>query len=92
MIPNGVDIDAAPAGPKPPAAELRLIFVGRPEERKGLPVLLTAFEALVEHEDARLIVVGAEDAEVARYVADPETLDADRGARPRRRRQSSGAA
>ena len=74
MIPNGVDIDAAPAGPKPPADELRLIFVGRPEERKGLPVLLTAFEALVEHEDARLIVIGAERAEVGRYLSEPETL------------------
>ena len=74
VIPNGVDIDAAPAGPKPTASELRLIFVGRPEERKGLPVLLTAFEALVEHEDARLVVIGAEAPEVGRYVSEPETL------------------
>ena len=41
VIPNGVDVDAAPRGPKPPPHEMRLIFVGRPEERKGLPVLLT---------------------------------------------------
>ena len=27
--------------PKPPGDELRLLFVGRAEERKGLPVLLT---------------------------------------------------
>src|SRR3954463_1141337 len=69
VIPNGVDVDAAPRGPKPIEPELRLIFLGRPEERKGLPVLLSAFEALVEHEDARLVVVGAEPGEVRRYVA-----------------------
>ena len=40
------------------ADELRLLFVGRPEERKGLPVLLNAFEALVEHEPTTLTVVG----------------------------------
>jgi phosphatidylinositol alpha-mannosyltransferase len=75
VIPNGVDLAAAPQGPKPSAKELRLIFVGRPEERKGLPVLLSAFEALVEHEDARLVVVGAEDADVGRFIADPASLE-----------------
>ena len=49
IVPNGVDLDAPPAAPKPPSDELRVLFVGRPEERKGLPVLLQAFEALVEH-------------------------------------------
>jgi phosphatidylinositol alpha-mannosyltransferase len=71
VIPNGVDIDAPPATPKPESGELRLVFVGRPEERKGLPVLLTAFEALIEHEDARLTVIGADGDEVARHLADP---------------------
>jgi phosphatidylinositol alpha-mannosyltransferase len=71
VIPNGVDVEAPPASPKPSAGELRLVFVGRPEERKGLPVLLSAFEALVEHEDARLTVIGSDAAEVARYVSDP---------------------
>ncbi len=73
VIPNGVDVEASPAGPKPEADELRLIFVGRPEERKGLPVLLTAFEALIEHEDARLTVIGADRADVARHLGDPDT-------------------
>jgi phosphatidylinositol alpha-mannosyltransferase len=73
VIPNGVAVDGPPATPKPPADELRLVFVGRPEERKGLPVLLTAFEALVEHEEARLVVIGADRADVARHLADPDT-------------------
>ena len=39
-------------------SELRLLFVGRDEARKGLPVLLRAFEALAQHVPARLVVVG----------------------------------
>ncbi len=74
VIPNGVDVDAAPDGQKPPNDELRVLFVGRPEERKGLPVLLTAFEALVEHVPSRLTVIGAEREDVLRYLADPETM------------------
>jgi phosphatidyl-myo-inositol alpha-mannosyltransferase len=74
VVPNGVDVDAAPRGPKPPSDELRVVFVGRPEERKGLPVLLTAFEALVEHVPSRLTVIGAERDDVLRYLADPEAM------------------
>jgi phosphatidylinositol alpha-mannosyltransferase len=74
IVPNGVDVEAAPSGPKPPSEELRLVFIGRPEERKGLPVLLSAFEALVEHVPSRLTVIGAEREDVLRYLADPETL------------------
>jgi phosphatidylinositol alpha-mannosyltransferase len=74
IIPNGVDVDAAPDVPGPPTEELRLLFVGRPEERKGLPILLTAFGALVEHVPCRLSVIGAEREDVLRYVADPELI------------------
>lgn len=74
VIPNGVDLAAAPAAPKPPAEELRILFVGRPEERKGLPILLSAFAALVEHVPSRLTVIGAEREDVLRYLADPEAL------------------
>src|SRR3954465_8168106 len=35
VIPNGVDLDAPSVDPKPRSDELRLLFVGRPEERKG---------------------------------------------------------
>ena len=72
VIPNGVDIDAAPVAPKPRSEELRILFVGRPEERKGLPVLLRAFEGLTEHVPTRLTVIGVEDSDVQRYLGDPE--------------------
>jgi phosphatidylinositol alpha-mannosyltransferase len=74
VIPNGVDLAAAPSAPKPNSDELRVLFVGRPEERKGLPILLTAFGALVEHVPTRLTVIGAEREDVLRYLADPETM------------------
>ena len=74
IVPNGVDVDAAPTAPVPTSGELRLLFVGRPEERKGLPILLTAFGALVEHVPCRLSIVGAEREDVLRYLADPELM------------------
>jgi phosphatidylinositol alpha-mannosyltransferase len=74
IIPNGVDVDAAPSAPGSSGEELRLLFVGRPEERKGLPILLTAFGALVEHVPCRLSVIGADREDVLRYLADPELM------------------
>jgi phosphatidylinositol alpha-mannosyltransferase len=74
IIPNGVDVDAPPKGLKSPGEELRILFVGRPEERKGLPVLLAAFNALVEHVPSRLTVIGADEEDVKRWLTDPELL------------------
>jgi phosphatidyl-myo-inositol alpha-mannosyltransferase len=74
IIPNGVDIDAPPAGLKTPGEELKILFVGRPEERKGLPILLTAFNALVEHVPSRLTVIGAGEEDIKRWLTDPELL------------------
>jgi phosphatidyl-myo-inositol alpha-mannosyltransferase len=69
VIPNGVAVPAA--RPAPAAAEhLRIAFVGQAVERKGLPVLLRAFEALREHVPATLSIVGATDDEVATLVMD----------------------
>jgi phosphatidyl-myo-inositol alpha-mannosyltransferase len=71
VIPNGVDVATPPSVPKSVSDELRVLFVGRTEERKGLPVLLRAFEALVEHVPARLTVIGADADELSRYLPDP---------------------
>ena len=70
VIPNGVHVgpvDAAAAGT---GAQLRIVFVGQAVERKGLDVLLRAFEALREHVPARLEVVGATHPEVAPLLLD----------------------
>src|SRR4051794_9347113 len=66
ILPNGVHVPeqiAAHAGVTP-GSPLRIVFVGRSEERKGLPVLLRAFEALRDHVPAELTLVGVEMEEV----------------------------
>ena len=74
IVPNGVDLERAPDYPRPESDELRIVFVGRAEERKGLPILLTALGGLVEHVPAHLTIIGAESDEVTRYLADPELM------------------
>jgi phosphatidyl-myo-inositol alpha-mannosyltransferase len=63
----------APAGGLAP---LRVLFVGQAVERKGLPVLLQAFEALREHVPATLTLVGAAPAEVAPLLLDDRGVSA----------------
>ncbi len=61
VIPNGVHFDpqrAALAALRPQADRLRITFVGQAVERKGLPLLLRAFEALREHIPTELTVIG----------------------------------
>jgi phosphatidylinositol alpha-mannosyltransferase len=72
VIPNGVDLNAAPTGPKAPGSALRILFVGREEERKGLPVLLSAFGGLRRHIPVELHVVGAGPEGVEPLLADVE--------------------
>ncbi len=70
VIPNGVDLESAPAGPKPASDRFRILFVGRDDERKGLPVLLAAFAGLRDHVPVRLEIVGASTEAVEPYVAE----------------------
>ena len=76
VIPNGVDLSAARPDPGRPHRELRLLFVGRAEERKGLPVLLRAFEALRgAGVEARLTIAGATAEEVEPLLLEPDGVD-----------------
>jgi phosphatidylinositol alpha-mannosyltransferase len=74
IVPNGVTL---PAGGAPPARQrasgepLRIAFVGQAVERKGLPVLLRAFEALRAQVPAELAIVGASQEEVAPLLVEP---------------------
>ncbi|MDQ3719729.1 MAG: glycosyltransferase family 4 protein, partial [Actinomycetota bacterium] len=73
LIPNGVDLEAARPAERDGSGRLELLFVGRAEERKGLPVLLRAFEALRgAGVDARLTVAGATREEVQPLLLDAE--------------------
>jgi phosphatidylinositol alpha-mannosyltransferase len=74
LIPNGVDVNAVPADPHLPSDELRVLFVGRPEERKGIPVLISAFEALVENVPARLVMIGPTLLDIVPWIRNPLTL------------------
>jgi phosphatidylinositol alpha-mannosyltransferase len=78
VIPNGVHLpaDALPARVRAPDEPLRILFVGQAVERKGLPVLLRAFEALREQLPASLTLVGATESEVAHMMLDDRGVTA----------------
>jgi phosphatidyl-myo-inositol alpha-mannosyltransferase len=79
VIPNGVVLppDGAPAPRvRAPGEPLRIAFVGQAVERKGLPVLLRAFEALRRQVPAELRVVGVEEGEIAPLLLDGEGVHA----------------
>jgi phosphatidylinositol alpha-mannosyltransferase len=73
IVPNGVTL---PPGGVPatrrrdPGDPLQIAFVGQVVQRKGLQVLLRAFEALREHVDAELTVIGVEPGELEPLLAD----------------------
>ena len=92
VIPNGVHLQDGPRRPWAPArgrasGPLRIVFVGQAVERKGLPVLLRAFEALREQVPATLTLVGAGAEEVAHMMLD----DARRAARSARSPSSASS-
>ncbi|HEY7890624.1 MAG TPA: lysylphosphatidylglycerol synthase domain-containing protein [Solirubrobacteraceae bacterium] len=74
IIPNGVHVEAQPTGQAQSGAEpdapLRILFIGQAVARKGLPVLLSAFEALRDHVPATLTLVGANTQEIAPMLLD----------------------
>ncbi len=84
IIPNGVHLsDASERGEDREAGEapdrcrpLRILFVGQAVERKGLPVLLQAFEALRDQIPATLTLVGASAQEVAHMMLDDRGVHA----------------
>jgi phosphatidyl-myo-inositol alpha-mannosyltransferase len=73
IIPNGVAVGELPAQGRERDADapLRLAFVGQAVERKGLPILLRAFEALREHVPAEIVIVGAGAEDIEPLVFDP---------------------
>ncbi len=69
IVPNGVHLGAEVVSESEEEG-LRILFVGLPVERKGLPVLLRAFEALREHIPATLTLVGPGPEDVAPLLLD----------------------
>jgi phosphatidyl-myo-inositol alpha-mannosyltransferase len=74
IVPNGVTVPET-VSPRPDDGVLEIAFVGQVVERKGLPVLLRAFEALREHVPARLRLVGPTPEEVAPLLLDPRGVE-----------------
>ncbi|MHB8690429.1 MAG: glycosyltransferase [Solirubrobacteraceae bacterium] len=81
VIPNGVhvDHDLAVRGAQLEAQRacgdpLRIVFVGQAVERKGLPLLLRAFEALREQVPCELTVIGPSEAELSPLMVDPRSV------------------
>lgn len=70
LIPNGIDFGRFAGGARTPYPEPTVLFVGRLERRKGLPVLLEAFRTVKrKFPTARLEIVGP-DGGLRRQVED----------------------
>jgi phosphatidylinositol alpha-mannosyltransferase len=76
IIPNGVHLQEEVSRTREQGEPLRILFIGQAVERKGLPVLLRAFEALREHLPATLTLVGASPEEVAHMTLDDRGIQA----------------
>jgi phosphatidylinositol alpha-mannosyltransferase len=78
IIPNGVEVPADPLALHVAGADdtLRIVFIGQAVERKGLPVLLRAFEALRDHVPATLTLVGVTKDDVAPVLEDQRGVHA----------------
>ena len=74
VIPNGVHVESRSAGrgPRRHAGDrLRIVFVGQPVQRKGLPVLFRAFDLLQEQMPLDLVMVGPSTGDL------PQTMRSD---------------
>lgn len=75
IIPNGVEVERFHPGAVQPIPELQdgrpnILFVGRPEKRKGVGYLIRAYPQIKNaFPDARFIIVGAGDWEESPYRA-----------------------
>src|SRR5690349_9241940 len=79
VIPNGVALpEEGVLAPRvrAPGDPLRIVFVCQAVERKGLPLLLRAFEALRRQVPAELTIIGVETGELAPLLLDPEGVTA----------------
>src|SRR3954453_12722408 len=79
VIPNGVTLpEGGVPAPRPRVAgePLRIAFVGQAVERKGLPVLLRAFEALRAQVPAELTVIGLTPDELEPLLVESEGVTA----------------
>jgi phosphatidylinositol alpha-mannosyltransferase len=94
IIPNGVHLQPWPAerALPPEPRELRILFIGQAVQRKGLPVLLSAFEALREHLPATLRLIGPTSEEVAHMMLDGSGVSAfGKVSEPRKRQELAEA-
>jgi phosphatidylinositol alpha-mannosyltransferase len=89
IIPNGVQladsdtpacasngVERRDADTTDPERQLRILFIGQAVERKGLPIMLRAFEALRDQIPATLTLVGARPEEVAHMMLDDRAVQA----------------
>jgi phosphatidylinositol alpha-mannosyltransferase len=79
IIPNGVHLQPMPdprCDEQRRPGELRILFIGQAVQRKGLPVLLAAFEALREHLPATLRLIGPSASEVAHMILEDSGVSA----------------
>ncbi len=77
IVPNGVHLQSPPGAlDREVGRPLRILFIGQAVERKGLPFLLRAFEALREEVPATLTLAGAGPEEVAHMMLDDRGVQA----------------
>jgi phosphatidylinositol alpha-mannosyltransferase len=76
VIPNGVSLGAPSVRARAVGDPLRVAFVGQAVERKGLPLLLRAFEALRSQVPAELTVIGLTPDELAPLLVEGDGVTA----------------